>query len=140
MALEDTLAPDGVMVGSLSAASMEVHVGSLMPQIDVVVAMSSALSIRPSPGDPTTLEVSDSSVGIPMGVALSLGDLEPSALVPASLVASMDAAASVNVMVVPALDLWFFWRTCQYLFVELTLLCILPMSVLSFDFCLCRVS
>jgi hypothetical protein len=77
-----------------SAASMDVQVGSPMPRIDDVVATSSTLPIGPGLGDPTTLEVSGSGAGIPMGVALCSGDLEPSTLVPASLVASADVAAS----------------------------------------------
>jgi hypothetical protein len=38
-------------VGSPSGASMEVHVGSPMLQIDDVVATSSALPIEPGLGD-----------------------------------------------------------------------------------------
>jgi hypothetical protein len=43
------------------------------------------------PEDATT---TSTSVGIPMGVALRLGDLEPLALVPTSFVASTDVATS----------------------------------------------
>jgi hypothetical protein len=90
LALEDTLspkgvlAPEGVMVGSPSATSMEVHVGYPMHQIDDAMATSSVLPIGPSPADPSTLEVSGFSVGILMGIALSLGDSEPSGVVHAS--------------------------------------------------------
>jgi hypothetical protein len=72
------------MVGSPSATSMEVHVGYPMHQIDDAMATSSVLPIGPSPADPSTLEVSGFSVGILMGIALSLGDSEPSGVVHAS--------------------------------------------------------
>jgi hypothetical protein len=97
LAPEDALAPkgvsapEGVAVGSV--VSMEAHVGSSMPRIDNFVATSSDLPIGPGPADPTTLEVSGSSAGIPMAIALGLGDSEPLAFVPASLVASMGVAA-----------------------------------------------
>jgi hypothetical protein len=42
------------VLGSPSAASMEVQVGSLMPPIDDAVATSSTLPIRSRPDDPTT--------------------------------------------------------------------------------------
>jgi hypothetical protein len=119
LALEDILAsggapaPEGVAVGSPSAASMEVHVGSSLPRTDDTVATSSVLPIGAGPGDKTTLEVSGSDAGIPMGVALSLGDLEPSALVPASIMASADAAASGDISAAPALGPSVFLANLQ---------------------------
>jgi hypothetical protein len=78
------------LVDSPSIASMDVHVGSLMPWIDDVVVQSSIVSIEPA--DPTTMNISGSGaenpmgvagVEIPMGVTLSLCDPGPSTLVPA---------------------------------------------------------
>jgi hypothetical protein len=127
-------------------------VGSSMPLIDDVVATSSTLPIRPSLDDPTTLEVgvssvgkalssalveeattsqvpkdastASASVGIPMGVAIHLADLEPSALVPAFLVASTDVATSVGILAALALDLPRFLANLQVFVVELIFLCI----------------
>lgn len=119
LALENILAsggapaPEGVAVGSPSAVSMEVHVGSSLPRTDDTVATSSVLPIGAGPGDKTTLEVSGSDAGIPMGVALSLGDLEPSALVPASIMASADAAASGDISAAPALGPSVFLANLQ---------------------------
>jgi hypothetical protein len=53
----------------------------------------SDLPIEPGLANPTTLEVSGSSARIPMGITLGLGDLEPSAFVPTSLVASVGVVA-----------------------------------------------
>jgi hypothetical protein len=72
---------------------MDVHVGSPMPRINDDVATSFVLPVEPGPTDPTTLEVSGSNAGIPMGIALSLGDSKPSMLVLASLVSSVGGAA-----------------------------------------------
>jgi hypothetical protein len=95
---------------------MDVHVGSPMPWTNDARTTSSVMPIGLA--DPTTLEVSGSGaeipmgvsgaeipmgassveipmsvsgVEIPMGVALSLGDLDPSTLVPARIVASINA-------------------------------------------------
>lgn len=49
--------------------------------------------------------VTSTDVGIPMGVTLHLGDLESSALIPASLVSPTNAIASGRVLPVLALAL-----------------------------------
>jgi hypothetical protein len=59
------------------------------------------------------LDVSGSGAMIPMSVALYLGDLEPSALVPASLVASTDAAASRDTLATTTLGLLVFLANLQ---------------------------
>jgi hypothetical protein len=61
LALKGAIAPMVAAVGSSPVASMEVQVGSPMPQIDDVVAMSSILAIGYDPDGPTTLEVSGSN-------------------------------------------------------------------------------
>lgn len=113
---EGAPAHKGASVGSPSAASMDVHVGSLMPRTNDVGATSSIMPIEPS--EPTTLELSGSGAEIrmgtssaeipmgasgaeiPMGVTLSLGDLNPSTLVPARIVAYVKAIAFGGVSVV----------------------------------------
>jgi hypothetical protein len=111
-----------------------------MPQNNDVVETISVLPIGPSPVDPTTLEVSGSSVGIPMGVVLSLGDLEPSTLVPASLVDSIGATTSRGVLVVPDLGLPFFLENMQVLAYVARITLYFLMGVLFADFLLHMVS
>jgi hypothetical protein len=94
---------------------MEIHVGLPMPHIDDVVATNSVLPIKPGPADKTTLEVSSSDVGIPMGVGFSLGDSQPLALVPSSLAASVGATASGDVLAVPSLRFPVFLANLQVL-------------------------
>jgi hypothetical protein len=111
-----------------------------MPWTDDVVATSSILPIWPGPSNPTTLEVSGSGAGIPMGIALSLGDLEPSVLVPASPVTSVGAAASGDVSAVPALGFPFFLMNLQVLVYVARITLHFPMGVLIANFCLSKVS
>jgi hypothetical protein len=87
---------------------MEVHVGSPIPRTHDVVAISCVLSIGPALADPTTLEITGFGARIPTSVARSLGDSEPSALVPASPVASVGNTASEDVLTIPPLGLPLF--------------------------------
>jgi hypothetical protein len=119
-----TSAPEGASVGSPSAASMDVHVGSPMPRTDDVVVTSSVVPIGLA--DPTTLEVSGlgtknpmgvpgteipmgvSSIEIPMGVALSLDDPDPSMLDPTHNAASVNVISFGSTSALPALKFpWF---------------------------------
>jgi hypothetical protein len=136
---EGAPAHKGASVGSPSAASMDVHVGSLMPRTNDVGATSSIMPIEPS--EPTTLELSGSGAEIrmgtssaeipmgasgaeiPMGVALSLGDLDPLTLVPAHTMASVNAISS---RVSQRFQLWVFRTICQicrYLHLVLPCIC-----------------
>jgi hypothetical protein len=119
---------------------MEVHVGSQMPRNNDIVETISVLPIEARRADPITLEVSGSGVGILMGVALSLGDLEPSALVPASPVASIGATTSRGVPIVLALGLPFFRANLQVVAYVARITLYIPMGVLFADFYLHKVS
>jgi hypothetical protein len=131
---------------------MEVQVASPMPRIDDAMATSSIMPIRSYPDGPTTLEVSSSSAGktlafplvekatpgqipedvattssdvrIPMGVALCLGDLEPSALVPTSLLAYADVATYGGVLAASALALPVFLANLQVVAMGFAFTCI----------------
>jgi hypothetical protein len=73
-----------------------------------------------------------------MGVALSLGDLDPSTLVPAQTVVSANAITSRGVLVVAALGFPYFLSNLQVLVSHVTFH--LPMGVLFANFCLHKVS
>lgn len=92
---------------------MYVLVGSLMPQIDDAVLTSSVVPIEPT--DLTTLE-------IPMGVTLSLCDLDPSTLIPGKIASSANVITSGSPL---AVQLWDFPYSCQtYRYLHIVLPCL----------------
>jgi|UPI0002208CA7 hypothetical protein len=151
---EGAPAPQGSSFGFLSIVSMDIHVGSSMPWTGDVVVTNSIVPIGPP--NPTTLEVSGSGakipmsvygiefpmgvsgVEIPMGVMLSLGDPDPSTLVPAETVASTNVIASGSASAIPALGFPFFLSNLQVLVSCATLH--LPMGFPFANFCFHRVS
>lgn len=125
---EGALAPEGVAVGCSPNASTEVHVGSSLHQdedttmMDAMPRVESALDdldvavptetttmvdVTPSriPDDVVDAAVPSVDSDIPVGVALWLGDLDSSALVPATLVASTSVATSERISPMPVLPL-----------------------------------
>lgn len=82
-------------------------VGKVLPTEMVVV--EDAIPDR----TPEDVVVTSANIGIPMRVAIHLGDLESLALVIASLIASMNATASGEVLLAPALPLPTFLMNLQ---------------------------
>jgi hypothetical protein len=71
-----------------------------------------------------------------MGIALSLEDLEPSTLVPASFIAYVGAATSRDVSAIPALGLLAFLENLQVFVYGAHITLYFPMGVLFSNFCL----
>lgn len=140
---EDAPVPEDPSVGSLSTASMDVHVGSSMPRTDDVTSTSSDL--RVGLASSVTLEVgghgAEDPMGVPrveilMGVELSLDYPVPSTHGPARDVASVSVLCSKRVLTLLGFPLFLsnlhVYVSCAFL--------LLPMGVLFDDFCIRRAS
>ena len=147
-------APEGPAVGSPSTGSIDVQVGSSMPQTDDIAVTSSDMLIDPTGlanlevnghGAEDLMDVPSvegpmgaSGVEIPMGVALSLDYPVPSMHDPGHNAAFVDVLSFGSTSALPTLGFTLFLSNLQVHASHASLY--LPMGVPFADFCSCRVS